>query len=674
MSARPQPTTTAAPAPAAGADPAFGLSGEELLRRWSRGALGALGGAAFGFGLVVALRAISQLPLWQTEQTGYPHVVVPVITGALGFLLGFGAVTEWIKWAVGAPTAAEDHAEHGAASWRDSFSFNTDHKVIGIQYIVTTFFFFFVGGLLAMLIRAELAQPGDQIVDAASYNSIFSAHAAIMIFLFVIPVFAGIANYVLPLMLGAPDMAFPRLNALSFWLLPLAGIIFIASFLVPGGAFDAGWTGYAPLSTGAPLGQSFFNIGVQFAGFSSILAALNFLVTIISMRAPGVTFWRMPLLVWANLATSLLVIAATPFIAGVQAMVLFDRILHTNFFQFAAGGDVVSYQHIFWFYSHPAVYIMIIPGFGIISEVISTNSRKPIFGYRLMSLSLIAIIVLSYSVWAHHMFVAGMFSWLRVPMMMTSVLIAVPTGIKIFSWLGTLFFGKIHTRSTSMLFALGFIASFIVGGISGVMIAMVPIDIHVTDTYFIVAHIHFVLFAGSVFTIFAGIYYWFPKITGRMYDERLGRVHFWLTLIGTWGTFLPMHWIGMDGMPRRVVDYAAQFGDWNLLISVFGFLLGAAQLVFLYNMVLSWRFGPRAPANPWRARTIEWQLPSPPPRFNFEQIPRVVGGPYEFGVPGAVHALISDEEIAGGVRSATSAPAALSAPASGIVNGSQMRP
>jgi cytochrome c oxidase subunit I len=622
----------------------FGVSGEELLRRWSRGIAGAIVGGLLGFLLVIGLRAVSGLDIFQTEQTGYPHVVVPLFTAPLGFLVGFGAVTYWLRWALGAPTRAEDHADHGAATWRDYFVFNTDHKVIGIQYIVTTFFFFFIGGLLAMLIRAELAQPGTQITDASTYNSVFSAHATLMIFLFVIPVFAGIANYVLPLMLGAPDMAFPRLNALSFWLLPLAGIIFMASFLVPGGAFDAGWTGYAPLSTGAPLGQSFFNVGVQFAGFSSILAALNFLVTIITMRAPGMNMFRMPLLVWANLATSLLVIAATPFIAGVQFMVLFDRLLHTNFFNAAAGGDVVSYQHIFWFYSHPAVYIMILPGFGIISEVISTHSRKPIFGYRLMALSLLAIIVLSYSVWAHHMFVAGMFSWLRVPMMLTSVLIAVPTGIKIFSWLGTLYFGKIHLRSTSMLFALGFIASFILGGISGVMIAMVPIDIHVTDTYFIVAHIHFVLFAGSVFTIFAGIYYWFPKITGRMYDEGLGRVHFWLTLVGTWGTFVPMHWIGMDGMPRRVVDYAAQFGEWNLLISVFGFMLGAAQLVFLYNMVVSWRFGPRAPANPWRAKTIEWQVSSPPPRFNFDQIPRVVGTPYEFGVPGARHAIMDESE------------------------------
>ncbi|MBS1887394.1 MAG: cbb3-type cytochrome c oxidase subunit I [Actinobacteria bacterium] len=510
--------------------------------------------------------------------------------------------------------------------------------------MVTTFFFFFVGGLLAMLIRAELAQPGTQIVGASTYDSLFSTHAVVMIFLFLIPVFAGIANYVLPLMIGAPDMAFPRLNALSFWLLPVAGVIFISSFLVPGGAFDAGWTGYAPLSTGAPLGQSFFNVGIQFAGFSSILAGLNFLVTIITMRAPGMSFWRMPLLVWANLATSMLVIAATPFVAGAQMMVLFDRILHTNFFQFGGGGDVVSYQHIFWFYSHPAVYIMIIPGFGMISEVISTFSRKAIFGYRLMSLSLIAIIVLSYSVWAHHMFVSGMFSWLRVPMMLTSMLIAVPTGIKIFSWLGTLFFGKIHADSTAMLFALGFVVTFIIGGISGVMVAIVPIDIHVTQTYFIVAHIHFVLFGGSVFTVFAGIYYWFPKITGRMYDERLGRIHFWLTLIGTWGTFVPMFWLGMDGMPRRVADYASQFGDWNLLISCFAFLLGAAQLLFLYNMVVSWRFGPRAGANPWHARSIEWLVSSPPPRFNFEEIPRVVAGPYEYGVPGAVHALMTSKE------------------------------
>jgi cytochrome c oxidase subunit 1 len=607
---------------------------------WPRALVGALLGGLIGFGIVIGLRAAAGLEIFQTRQTGYPHLIVPAITGPLGFLLGIGCFDYWLRWATGGATAPEDHSDHGASSWRDYLRFNTDHKVIGIQYIVTTFAFFFIGGVLAMLIRAELAQPGTQIVDPQTYNGLFSTHAAIMIFLFVIPVFAGIANYVLPLMLGAPDMAFPRLNALSYWLLPIGGILFLASFLVPGGAFDAGWTGYAPLSTGAPLGQSFFNLGVQFAGASSILAAINFLVTIVTMRAPGMTFFRMPLLAWANLATSILIVGATPFIAGVQLMVLFDRTLHTNFFQAASGGDVLAYQHIFWFYSHPAVYIMMLPGFGIVSEVISANARKPVFGYRLMALSLIGIVALSYSVWAHHMFVSGMFSWLRVPMMITSALIAIPTGIKIFSWLATLYKGVIHTGNAGMLFALGFVCSFILGGISGVMTAMVPIDIHVTDTYFIVAHIHFVLFAGSVFTIFAGIYHWFPKITGRMYDARLGRWHFWLTLLGTWGTFLPMHWIGMEGMPRRVSDYAAQFGDWNVLISVFGFMLGLAQLIFLFNAIVSWKWGPKAAANPWRALTIEWQVSSPPPTFNFDQIPRVVGGPYEFGVPGAVHAVM----------------------------------
>jgi len=465
-----------------------------------------------------------------------------------------------------------------------------------------------------------------------------------MIFLVVVPILAGFGNYLVPLMIGARDMAFPRLNALSFWMLPVGGIIMLSSFVMPGGAFAAGWTNYSPLADVNPDGNIFFQMGVQWAGASSIATALNFLVTIITMRAPGMTFWRMPLLVWANFTTSLLVVVATPFVAASQFFLLFDRVAGTDFFRPDGGGYTLGYQHIFWFYSHPAVYIMMLPGFGIVSEVISTNARKPIFGYRLMALALIGIVVLSYSVWAHHMFVSGMFSWLRIPMMITTLLIAVPTGIKIFSWLGTLFASKLHLRSTAMLFALAFIVTFTMGGISGVMLGMVPIDIHVSDTYFVVAHIHFVLFGGSVFTIFAGIYHWFPKMTGKLYDEKLGRVHFWLTLVGMYGTFLPMHWIGMEGMPRRVADYSAQFGDWNLLISCFAFLLGAAQLVFLYNMIVSWRWGPLAGPNPWRAKTIEWLVSSPPPIFNFDEIPRVVGGPYEFGVPGARHAILGPAE------------------------------
>src|SRR5256884_6789373 len=380
-------------------------------------------------------------PIWFGEVI---VLVGALIAGPIGFLAGIGAFDYWVRYAIGSPTKPEDHSGHGAYSWRDYFRVNTDHKVIGIQYLTTTIFFFLAGGLLAMLVRAELAKPGMQFFDNQTYNGLFSVHASLMIFLFVIPAFAGLANFVVPLMLGAPDMAFPRLNALSYWLLPIAGIMMLSSFLVPGGAFASGWTGYAPLSVHQPLGTIFFNMGVQWAGASSIMTALNFLVTIITMRAPGMTFWRMPLLVWANFTTSLLVVIATPFIAGSQFLVLLDRSLHADFFQANAGGDVISYQHIFWFYSHPAVYIMMLPGFGIISEVISTKSRKPIFGYRMMALSLLAILILGFTVWAHHMFVSGMFPWLRVPMMITTMLIAVPTGIKIFSWLATLWRGVLE--------------------------------------------------------------------------------------------------------------------------------------------------------------------------------------------------------------------------------------
>src|SRR3954466_10312351 len=577
-------------------------------------------------------------PFWKGE--------IIVLVGALialpiGFLAGIGAFDYWVRYAIGAPTIPEDHSGHGAYSWRDYFRVNTDHKVIGMQYLATTIFFFLAGGLLAMLVRAELAKPGMQFFDNQTYNGLFSVHASLMIFLFVIPAFAGLANFAVPLMLGAGDMAFPRLNALSFWLLPIAGLMMLRSFLVPGGAFACGWTGYAPLcSTHQPMGAIFFNQGVQWAGASSIMTALNFLVTIITMRAPGVTFWRMPLLVWANFTTSLLVVIATPFIAGSQFFSMFDHVMHTSFFEPQGGGYVLGYQHIFWFYSHPAVYIMMLPGFGIMSEVISVFSRKPIFGYRLMALSLMAIVVLGFSVWAHHMFVSGMSSWLRVPMMVTTLLIAIPTGIKIFSWLATIWEGKLHLR-TPMLFALGFLSMFVIGGLSGVMLGAVPIDIHVSQTDFIVAHIHYVLFGGSVFTIFAGIYYWSPKITGRMYNETLGKLHFWLTFVGFNLTFFPMHILGTEGMPRRVADYLPKFGDLNMFISLASFGLGVSTIVFLYNMITSWRFGEIAPANPWRAMTLEWQVSSPPPTFNFDEIPQVVGSPYEYGVPGAQHAVLA---------------------------------
>jgi cytochrome c oxidase subunit I len=570
-------------------------------------------------------------------------VTVWLVVVPLAFLVAIGGFDYWAYWISGRPSRPEDHSGHGARSWRDYFRVNTDHKVIGVQYLVTTFVFFVAAGLMAMFMRAELARPGMQFVDNNEFNGLFSVHATLMIFLFVIPAFAGLGNYVIPLMIGAPDMAFPRLNALSYWLLPIAGLMFMASYLVPeGGAFAAGWTNYMPLAGQQPVGNVFFQMGVQWAGASSIMTALNFLVTIITMRAPGMSFWRMPLLVWANFATSTLVVIATPFIAGSQFFILFDRVLHTNFFNPAEGGHVVAYQHIFWFYSHPAVYIMMLPGFGIASEVISVFARKPIFGYRLMALSLLAILILGFSVWAHHMFVSGMGSWLRIPMMVTTLVIAVPTGIKVFSWLATLWEGRIHFK-TPMLFAMGFVSMFVIGGLSGIYLGSVPVDIHASDTYFIVAHIHYVLFGGSLFTIFAGVYFWFPKMTGRMYNERLGKIHFWMTFVGFNITFFPMHWIGLQGMPRRVADYDPAFGDWNFVISLASFTLGASTVLFLYNMITSWRFGEPAPANPWRSLTLEWQVSSPPPVFNFDEIPQVVGGPYEYGVRGARHAVFNGE-------------------------------
>ncbi len=607
---------------------------------WYRALWLTAAGILFTLGLSTGLRAAFGVdPVY----SGEAWLQIALLMTPFFFLVGIGCFDYWWRWARGR-RVVDDHADHGAHSWKDYFKVNTDHKVIGIQYICVSFFFMFVGGLMAMLVRAELAQPGRQFVDANTYNGLFSIHATLLIFLFVIPVFAGIANYVLPLMIGAPDMAFPRLNALSFWMLPVAGVMMLLSFAAPGGSFAAGWTAYAPLSVHAPIGQTFFTIAVQFAGASSIATALNFLVTIITMRAPGMTFFRMPLLVWANFSTSLLVVIATPFIAASQFMVLLDRALGFQFFNPVKGGDVLMYQHVFWFYSHPAVYIMMLPGFGIISEVLATRARKPIFGYRMMAFSLLAIVVLGFTVWAHHMFVSGMQDWIRIPMMITTAIIAIPTGIKIFSWVATLWQGVLK-MDTPMLWAVGFITMFTLGGISGVMLAMVPLDIHVSDTYFIVAHIHYVLFGGSLFTIFAGIYFWFPKMTGRMYDERLGKIHFWVTFVAFNVTFAPMHLIGVQGMPRRVYDYADKFATWNLIISLASFVLGLSTLVFLYNMVTSWRGGPRAVSNPWRSLTIEWQVSSPPPIFNFDATPSVVGGPYEYGVPGAVHAVFGGAEL-----------------------------
>jgi cytochrome c oxidase subunit 1 len=609
---------------------------------WKRAAGWSIGSTLFAFALVWVLRSLFGLtPTWE------PEVYVTAAAGlsTIGFLIGIGCFDYWWNWMLGRKVDPEDHSMHGATSWRDYFKVNTDHKVIGIQYAVVVFFFFVIGGIFAELVRTELATEGETIGDAQTYNGLFSVHATLMIFLFIIPAFAGLANYVLPIMIGAKDMAFPRLNALSIWMLIPGGIMMAVSPVF--GAFNSGWTAYTPLAVQGGTGTTLFEVGVQVVGASSIATAINFLVTIFTMRAPGMTVWRMPLLVWANATTSALVVFGTPFIAGSQFMTLFDRVMGTNFFNPAGGGDVVMYQHVFWFYSHPAVYIMILPGFGIISEVIATFARKPIFGYRAIAFSTVAIAVLGFGVWAHHMFVSGMAAWLRVPMMITTIIIAIPTGVKVFSWLGTIWQGKIHLK-TPMLFALGFIVTFVIGGLSGVMLGTIPVDIQVTDTYFVVAHIHYVFVGGSLFTIFAGVHYWFPKMTGRMYNERLGQWTFWLMFVGFNATFLPMHWLGLQGMPRRVASYDDRFLGMNQFITVASLLMTIAVLIFFWNMITSWHHGPKAPWNPWRGRTLEWLVSSPPSLFNFEATPQVVGGPYQYGVPGARHAVVfAPEEIGG---------------------------
>ena len=521
--------------------------------------------------------------------------------------------------------------EPGVRNWRDYFTFNTDHKVIGIQYLVTTFVFYCIGGVLADLVRTELKTPEVDFVSREVYNSLFTLHATIMIFLWIVPAGAGFANYLIPLMIGAKDMAFPRLNAVAFWMIPPAGLLLISS-LILGDAPDAGWTSYPPLSllTGQ-LGEGIWIISLLLLGTSSILGALNFLVTLLKMRTPGMGVNQMPLFCWAMFSTSALTLVSTPVLAGALILLAFDLLAGTSFFNPTGGGDPIVYQHMFWFYSHPAVYIMILPFFGVISEVIPVNSRKPIFGYKAIAYSSLAISFLGLIVWAHHMFTSGIPGWLRMFFMITTMIIAVPTGIKVFSWLGTLWGGKLRLNS-ALLFAMGFVSLFVIGGISGVMLAAVPFDIHVHDTYFVVAHLHYVLFGGSVFGIYAGFYHWFPKMTGRMLNEFWGKVHFTLTYIGMNLCFLPMHKLGMMGMNRRIAEYDPKFATLNFICTMGAYLLAISTFPFIVNAIWSWMYGPKAGNNPWQALTLEWMTTSPPAIENFDKLPVLATGPYDYGM------------------------------------------
>lgn len=521
------------------------------------------------------------------------------------------------------------HAPERTSIW-EMIGWSTDHKVIGLQYGITAFLFFLIGGSAALAIRYELFNPatGD-LVSNQRYNALFTLHGSVMIFLFIIPMMGAFANYLIPLQIGAPDMAFPWLNAFAFWLIPPAGFIMLLSYAIS--PAETGWTAYPPLSVIAGEGQTLWAIAVHLLGFSSILGAVNFIVTIVNMRAPGMSIWQMPLLCWSVLATAILQVLATPFLAGGLTLLLFERLAGTTFFPGPGdmGGDVLIWQNVFWFYSHPAVYIMVLPMMGVISEVLPVMSRKPIFGYRPIALSSIGIAVLGFTVWAHHMF-ASLNPQLRIPFMITSMIIAVPTGIKIFSWLGTMWRGKIRMTSAA-LFAMGFLSMFVIGGITGVILASVPVDIHLHDTYFVVAHFHFVLFGGTVFGIYAGLYFWFPKFAGRMMNEPLGRLHFLLTYVGFLLTFFPMHFLGSQGMPRRVAWYAEEFVDLNRLASLGALLLGTSTLVYLVNVFYSLVMGARAGSNPWNALTLEWTLSSPPPKHNFPGTPIPAVDPYGYG-------------------------------------------
>jgi cytochrome c oxidase subunit I len=508
----------------------------------------------------------------------------------------------------------------GLYSWLTT----TDHKKIGIMYLVNSLLFFILGGMLAMVVRLELAQPGLQFVSEEFYNQAFTMHASFMLFLFIIPILAGFGNYLVPLMIGAPDMAFPRINALSFWLLPLGGALMASGFLVSGGAAAAGWTEYPPLSGAqyAGTGTDLWIMGLTLIGTSSILGAVNFLVTIFNMRAPGVTLFRMPILVWTILVTSVLVLMATPVLTSALIMLFIDRNYGGHFFDPANGGNAVLYQNVFWFYSHPAVYIMILPAMGIISEVLPVFSRKPLFGYKAFVFATVAIGALGFSVWAHHMFTTGAV-FLPFFSLMT-FLIAVPTGVKMFNWIATMWRGKL-VFATPMLFATGFLTMFLIGGLNGAFSAAVPVDFAIHDTYWVVAHLHYVLFGGSVFGVFAGIYYWFPKMTGRMLNETLGKVQFTLMFIGFNLTFFPMHQLGLAGMPRRIADYAANAGwsELNLAATVGGFVIAASVVPFLWNVLVSLRSGKVAGDDPWEANTLEWATTSPPPAYNFDHLPEV---------------------------------------------------
>ncbi len=522
-----------------------------------------------------------------------------------------------------ATTEHESEEYSGLRGFAARWLFTTNHKDIGTLYLLWSLLMFFVGGAMAMLIRAELFQPGMQVVDPYFYNQMITMHALVMIFGAVMPAFVGLANWMVPLMIGAPDMALPRMNNWSFWLLPFASLMLLSTVFLPGGGPSGGWTLYPPLSLQMGDAFPFLIFSIHILGISSIMGAINVIATVLNMRAPGMSLMRMPLFVWTWLITAYLLIAVMPVLAGGITMLLTDQYFGTTFFSAAGGGDPVLFQHIFWFFGHPEVYIMILPAFGILSEIIPTFARKPLFGYSSMVYATASIAFLSFIVWAHHMFTAGMPLAGELFFMYATMLIAVPTGVKVFNWVATMWRGAM-TFETPMLFAVGNVILFTIGGFSGVMLAIAPADFQYHDTYFVVAHFHYVLVSGAVFSIIAAVYYWLPKWTGHMYNESVGKTHFWLSVIFLNVLFFPQHFLGLAGMNRRIPDYAVQFADWNMVSSLGGFGFGVSQLLFLYVIIRCMRGGKRAEARAWEgAKGLEWEVPSPAPHHTFDTPPRI---------------------------------------------------
>ncbi|HXH21165.1 MAG TPA: cbb3-type cytochrome c oxidase subunit I [Dehalococcoidia bacterium] len=588
----------------------------------ARGIAGAAAGFALGAGLAAIGRSLAGSSAWDTDQS----FVIGYTLALPGWLFGVGVWERWGREWFGRPV------KDGPPGWHRYLAFTTDHKVIGVQYLVTFLALFLLAGLLAMLIRIQLLDPVEPAFGEGTYNRIMSMHGIIMVAVAVAAVIGGFGNYCVPLMIGAEDMAFPRLNALSFWLVPPVAVLLLLAQAF--GGWDSGWTAYPPLSVTNAHGQVFFNLAIITFGLSSILGGLNFIVTIVFMRAKGMTWGRLPIFVWSMFAAALLALTFTQFFAAAMLMVTLDRIAGSVFFKADAGGAPLLYQHVFWFYSHPAVYIFVLPGFGATLEILSHFSRKPLFAYRWAVGGLLGIVSVSGLVWAHHMFVSGMDHSLLAPFLVTTEIISIPTGLIFLSAVGTIWMGNLWLKAP-MLFALGVVFNFLIGGVTGIYLADVPTDLALSDTYFVVAHFHYTIIGAEIFALFGAVYYWFPKITGRMYHEGLAQVHFWVMFIAFNLTFLPMFAAGLGGMNRRVATYTPDLQDLNVFIGVMAFILGSSFLFFLGNVFVSLKAGARAPADPWRARTLEWQTTSPPPVENFPAPPVVDGGPYDYGIPGA---------------------------------------